>query len=86
MERCQATATSGISNRELKQQPPQRLLLHVDDGCAFPYRELKHPPVRRWAQRAAWTAGGLCVAVIAAVSYEYGKESVERLLNAVGET
>jgi hypothetical protein len=49
---------------------------------------LKHfyTPVRRRAQRAAWTARGLYVAVIAAVPYEYGKESVERLLNAVGET
>jgi len=49
---------------------------------------LKHfyIPARRRAQRAAWTAGGLHVAVIAAVPYEYGKESVERSLNAVGET
>ncbi len=72
----------------MKQQPPQRHLLHLDDGYAFPYRVLKHfyTPVRRRAQRAAWTAGGLYVAVIAAVPYEYGKESVERLLNAVGET
>ncbi len=42
--------------------------------------------MRRRAQRAIWTAGGLYVAVIAAVPYEYGKESVERSPNVVGET
>ena len=42
--------------------------------------------MRRRAQRAAWIGDGLYVAVIAAVPYEYGKESVERSLNAVGET
>jgi len=42
--------------------------------------------VRRRAQPAPWTVGSLYVAVIAAVPYEYGKESVERSLNAVGET
>jgi hypothetical protein len=53
----------------------------------FPYRELKHfyTSVRRRAQCAAWTAGGLYVAVIAAVTYEYGRESVERSQNAVGK-
>jgi hypothetical protein len=48
---------------------------------------LKHfyTSVRRRAQRAAWTAGGLYVPVTAAVPYECGKDSVERSLNAVGE-
>jgi hypothetical protein len=65
----------------LKQQPPQRHLLHVDDGCAFSIIEIE----TLYARRAAWTAGGLYVVVIAAVPYEYGKEPVERSLNVAGE-